>query len=81
MVKLFMKLRGLIMTGTKEITMNDLMAGINQMNDRLSEIELILNDPLHGLDDLLPDGFTMEAGTMLDADYPATLTDIKTEDL
>jgi hypothetical protein len=51
------------------------------MNDRLSEIELILNDPLHGLDDLLPDGFTMEAGTMLDADYPATLTDIKTEDL
>ena len=48
------------MTGTKNVTMEDLMAGINQMNDRLSEIEMILNDPLHGID--LPEGLTVDVG-------------------
>jgi hypothetical protein len=54
------------MTGTKEVTLEDLMAGINQMNDRLSEIELILNDPLHGID--LPEGLTIDVGSMASDD-------------
>jgi hypothetical protein len=70
MVKLIEKQRGLIMTGTKNVTMEDLMAGINQMNDRLSEIELILNDPLHGID--LPEGLTIDVGSMDDPRYTIT---------
>jgi hypothetical protein len=70
MVKLIEKQRGLIMTGTKNVTMEDLMAGINQMNDRLSEIELILNDPLHGID--LPEGLTIDVGSMDDPTYTIT---------
>ena len=58
------------MTGTKNVTMEDLMAGINQMNDRLSEIELILNDPLHGID--LPEGLTIDVGSMDDPRYTIT---------
>jgi hypothetical protein len=58
------------MTGTKNVTMEDLMAGINQMNDRLSEIELILNDPLHGID--LPEGLTIDVGSMGDPRYTIT---------
>lgn len=60
------------MTGTKVTTMDDLMAGINQIMDRLSEIEMILNDPMHGLD--LPEGVTMEAGTILNTDNMTTTT-------
>ena len=62
------------MTGTKNVTMEDLMAGINQMNDRLSEIELILNDPLHGID--LPEELTVDVGLMDDL----TLTITTNED-
>ena len=58
------------MTGTKNVTMEDLMAGINQMNERLSEIELILNDPLHGID--LPEGLTVDVGSMDDLTYTIT---------
>ena len=60
------------MTGTKEVTLEDLMAGINQMNDRLSEIELILNDPLHGID--LPEGLTIDVGSMAPDDHQFNIT-------
>ena len=46
------------MTGTKATTMDDLMVGINQIVDRLSEIEMILNDPMHGIE--LPEGLTVD---------------------
>lgn len=64
--------RGAPMAETKVTTMDDLMAGINQIMDRLSEIEMILNDPMHGLD--LPEGVTMEAGTILNTDNMTTTT-------
>ena len=60
------------MTGTKKVTLEDLMAGINQMNDRLSEIELILNDPLHGID--LPEGLTIDVGSMASDDHQFNIT-------
>ena len=68
--------RGAPMAETKVTTMDDLMAGINQIMDRLSEIEMILNDPMHGIE--LPEGLTMEAGTMVDLDgVSPTLFDLE----
>ena len=64
--------RGAPMAETKVTTMDDLMAGINQIMDRLSEIEMILNDPMHGLE--LPEGVTMQAGTMIDTDAMTDVT-------
>ena len=60
------------MTGTKVTTMDDLMAGINQIMDRLSEIEMILNDPMHGID--LPEGLTIDVGTMAPDDHQFNIT-------
>jgi len=48
------------MAETKVTTMDDLMAGINQIMDRLSEIEMILNDPMHGIE--LPEGVNIDLG-------------------
>ena len=59
-----MKQRGLTMTGIKETTMEDLMSGINQIMDRLSEIEIILNDPMHGIE--LPEGLTVNVESLDD---------------
>lgn len=58
------------MTGTEEITLKDINNALNQVLDRLSEIEMILNDPMHGLD--LPEGLTMQAGTVMDLDTVIT---------
>tara|TARA_B110000858_G_scaffold41426_1_gene47251 strand:+ start:426 stop:629 length:204 start_codon:yes stop_codon:yes gene_type:complete len=52
------------MTGIKETTMEDLMSGINQIMDRLSEIEIILNDPMHGIE--LPEGLTVNVESLDD---------------
>ena len=60
------------MTGTKVTTMDDLMAGINQIMDRLSEIEMILNDPMHGLD--LPEGLTVDVQSIDDQPFYYTPT-------
>ena len=60
------------MTGTKVTTMDDLMAGINQIMDRLSEIEMILNDPMHGID--LPEGLTIDVGSMAPDDHQFNIT-------
>ena len=39
------------MTGTdKVVTLKDVKDDLNQILDRLSAIEVILNDPLHGID-------------------------------
>lgn len=66
------------MTGTnKEITLEDIKDGLNQIYDRLSEIELILNDPMHGL--AMPEGMTMQAGTVLNFNYDETIIGITPE--
>ena len=47
------------MTGT-EITLKDVKDDLNQILDRLSEIEMILNDPMHGIE--LPEGVNVDVG-------------------
>ena len=76
--------RGAPMAETEEITLKTINESLNQVLDRLSEIEMILNDPMHGLD--LPEGLTMQAGTMVDEnslvdfDGGITLSDIDMSD-
>lgn len=47
------------MTGT-DITLKDVKDDLNQILDRLSEIEMILNDPMHGIE--LPEGVNVDVG-------------------
>ena len=59
------------MTGTSnEITLKTLNDNLQQVLDRLSEIEMILNNPMHGID--MPDGVDMNidpAGVGFDGHY------------
>ena len=38
------------MSGTKTVTLQDVKDDLNQILDRLSAIEVILNDPMHGIE-------------------------------
>lgn len=67
------------MTGTEEITLKTINDSLNQVLDRLSEIEMILNDPMHGLD--LPEGLTMQAGTMVDESALVDLSSMSSVEL
>jgi len=64
--------RGAAMAETEVTTMDDLMAGINQIMDRLSEIEMILNDPMHGIE--LPEGVNIDVGEQPTVDMSSTFT-------
>ena len=61
------------MTGTEDQIENKLdkvLDQLNQVTDRLSEIEMILNNPMHGID--MPDGVDMNidpAGVGFDGHY------------
>lgn len=59
------------MTGTSnEITLKTLNDNLQQVLDRLSEIEMILNNPMHGID--MPDGVDMNinpTGISFDGNY------------
>lgn len=50
------------MTGTNEkvVTLKDVKDDLNQILDRLSAIEVILNDPLHGID--FPENVKVDVG-------------------
>ena len=49
------------MTGTdKVVTLKDVKDDLNQILDRLSAIEVILNDPLHGID--FPENVKVDVG-------------------
>ncbi len=50
------------MSGTKEkvVTLKDVKDDLNQILDRLSAIEIILNDPLHGID--FPENVKVDVG-------------------
>ena len=49
------------MTGTdKVVTLKDVKDDLNQILDRLSAIEVILNDPLHGID--FPENVKVDIG-------------------
>ena len=50
------------MTGTDEkvVTLKDVKDDLNQILDRLSAIEVILNDPLHGID--FPENVKVDIG-------------------
>ena len=50
------------MTGTDEkvVTLKDVKDDLNQILDRLSAIEVILNDPLHGID--FPENVKVDVG-------------------
>ena len=79
------KLRGMIMNGTKDTIMSSIGNGgrdqienkidivldrLNQVTDRLSEIEMILNNPMHGID--MPEGVGMSidpTGVSFDGHY------------
>ena len=47
------------MSGTK-ITLEDVKDDLNQILDRLSAIEIILNDPMHGIE--FPEGVNVDIG-------------------
>ena len=47
------------MSGTK-VTLKDVKDDLNQILDRLSAIEIILNDPMHGIS--FPEGVNVEVG-------------------
>ena len=47
------------MSGT-EITLKDVKDDLNQILDRLSAIEIILNDPMHGIE--FPEGVNVDVG-------------------
>ena len=50
------------MTGTNEkvVTLKDVKDDLNQILDRLSAIEVILNDPLHGIN--FPENVNVDVG-------------------
>ena len=49
------------MTGTdKVVTLKDVKDDLNQILDRLSAIEVILNDPMHGID--FPENVKVDIG-------------------
>lgn len=65
------------MTGTN-ITLKDVKDDLNQILDRLSAIEIILNDPMHGIE--FPEGVNVDVGEQPHADmnYTAAVDNIET---
>lgn len=60
------------MTGTDQVTLKELRDGLNQVLDRLSEIEMILNDPMHGIE--LPEGVNVDVGEQPTVDMSSTIS-------
>ena len=73
------------MSGTdKVVTLKDVKDDLNQILDRLSAIEVILNDPMHGIE--FPEGVKVDVGAGIEsfdgnyvvdsANDPATMYDM-----
>ena len=60
------------MTGTNDVILKELRDGLNQVLDRLSEIEMILNDPMHGIE--MPEGVNIDVGEQPIVDMDSTYT-------
>ena len=62
------------MTGTNDtkVTLESINDNLNSVLDRLCEIEMILNDPMHGIE--LPEGVNVDVGEQPTVDMSMTYT-------